>query len=215
MFYQEPKIENIPTPSPARRVLNKVTVGRVVKALLVLAIIGWGIYTNLDEDAIKTNNEGIASFDSGKSNDAIRQFQEAANSAVTNDTKINALKNLGYAYISEGKNDLALNSFRDALALAKSDSFDYYLISGEIAVLEHKPDAAERNYTKAYQMSPDDFQINNALNLFYLDLEEIAPDYADYPKALIHAQKAYDVSSAEIKNTATQNLGIAHFFNEN
>jgi len=188
---------------------------KVIWALVILAFIGFGIYNSLDEDAIETNNEGISSFDSGNSEQAIQQFKEAANSAVTNDTKINTLKNLGYVYSTEGQNDLALNSFKEALTLATINSFDYYLISGEIAVLEGKPNSAQLSYTKAYELSPNNFQINNALNLFYLDLGEIAPQYANYPKALTHAKKAYEVSSVDVKNIATQNLGIAHFLNEN
>ena len=194
---------------------SRINVSKIVSILVVVAIIGWIAYANLDEDSIKTNNEGISSFDSGNNEQAIQQFQEAANSAVTNDTKINTLKNLGYVYSSEGQNNLALKSFKEAIVSVKAGSFDYYLISGEIAVLEGKPNAAQLSYTKAYEISPNDFQINNALNLFYLDLEGVAPYYANYPIALTHAKKAYEVSSSDVKNIATQNLGIAHFLNEN
>lgn len=194
---------------------TKINTSAIVRILVVVAIIGWIAYSNLDDGSIKTNNEGISSFDSGNSEQAIQQFQEASNSAVTDDTKINTLKNLGYVYATEGQVDLALNSFKDALALAKTYSFDYYLISGEIAVLEGKPNAAQISYTKAYEIDSNNFQINNALNLFYLDLEEIAPSYSNYPKALIHAKKAYEVSDSGIKNLATKNLGIAHMLNEN
>ena len=204
------------TPSAASLPKSETSITKkVVWGLVILAFIGFGIYSSLDDDAIETNNQGISSFDSGNSEQAIQQFQEAANSAVSNDTKLNTLKNLGYVYSSEGQNDLALNSFKEALSLATVDSFDYYLISGEVALLEGKPNAAQISYTKAYNMSPNNFQINNALNLFHLDLEEIAPQYSNYPKALTHAKKAYEVSSVDVKNIATQNLGISHFLNEN
>lgn len=191
------------------------TWSKVVRVLVAVAIIGWIIYANLDEGAITTNNEGISSFDSGNNEQAAQQFKEAADSAVTDETKINTLKNLAYVYSTDGQDDLALKSFKDALTLATTGSFDYYLISGEIAFLEGKPNAAKLSYSKAYEISPDNYQINNALNLFYLDLEEIAPQYANYPKALTHAQKAYDLSGPDVKNIATQNLGMAYYFNEN
>ena len=188
--------------------------GRIVTILIILAVVGFGIYGSLDEDSITKNNEGLTSFDSGDSQTAINQFQQAAQDAATNETKINVLKNLGYVHATEGQYEQALTTFREALGLAKQNSFDYYLISGEIALLEYKPNAALLSFNKAHELNPTDFQINNSLALFYLDLEEIAPQYADYPKALSYAKKAreYDVEKSEISK---QNLAIAYFFNEN
>lgn len=188
---------------------------KTVKILIGIAIIGWVIYANIDQGAIDTNNQGLTSFNSGDSVQAVQQLKEAVNSAVSSDTKINTLKNLGYAYSSDGQNVLALNSFKEALALAKVDTFDYYLISGEIAMLENKPNSALVNYNKALAIEPNNFQINNTLNLFYLDLEDKAPSLVNYPKALVYAKKAYEVAGSEVKNIVTQNLGLAHYFNEN
>jgi|BioPla2DNA2_1021312.scaffolds.fasta_scaffold26927_4 tetratricopeptide (TPR) repeat protein len=190
-------------------------VGRIITILIILAVVGFGIYGSLDENSITTNNEGITSFDSGDSEQAIRQFQQASQEAEGTDTKLNTLKNLGYVYSSEGQYEQALQAFREALTYTSAGSFENYLVAGEIALLEGKPNAAQISYNKAYELNSNDFQINNALNLFYLDLESVAPNYVNYPKALTHAQKAFDVSTSDIKNIATQNLAIAHFFNEN
>jgi len=188
--------------------------GRVIGIILVIAFIGWGIYASLDDDSISQNNDALSSFDSGNSDQAIAQFQQASQSAVTNETKINTLKNLGYVYATEGRYDEALSTFQEALKLASSGSVDYYLISGEIALLEYKPNATLLSFNKAYELSPTDFQVNNSLALFYLDLEEIAPQYTDYSKALFYAKRAYeyDIEKSEVSK---QNLAIAHFFNEN
>jgi tetratricopeptide (TPR) repeat protein len=105
-----------------------------------------------------------------------------------------------------------VSTLKEALALSSEGSLDYYLISGEIAFLEGKPNAAQLSYQKAYQIDPNDFQVNNALALFYMDLEEVAPQYADYKKALSHAQRAFELSNLEL---AKQNLAIAHLFNKN
>jgi len=190
-------------------------VGKIIGIIIILAIVGLGIWGSMDDGAIEKNNQAISNFDSGDSEQAIRQFQQASQEATGSDTKLNTLKNLGYVYSSEGQYDQALQSFKEALTYASAGSFDHYLVSGEIALLEGKPNAAQISYNKAYELSPSDFQINNALNLFYLDLESIAPNYVNYPKALTHAQKAFDVSTSDVKNIATQNLAIAHFFNEN
>ena len=194
---------------------NSWGVGKIIKALIIVAVVGIGIYHSLDEDSITKNNEGLSSFDSGDSQTAINQLQQARQDAVTNDTKMNSALNLAYVYSSETQYEKALQLFKEAFGYANEDSFEYYLISGEIALFEGKPNAAKLSYDKAYQLRPNDFQVNNALNLFYIDIEEIAPFYSDYPKALKHAQKAYEVSNPESKNIAKQNLAIAYYFNEN
>ena len=98
---------------------------------------------------IATNNDAIANFDLGNNQQAISQLQQASQSAVTNDTKINTLKNLAYVYSTEGKEDLALQAFKEALALTSTGSFEYYLISGEVAELEDKYNSAILSYNKA------------------------------------------------------------------
>ena len=120
--------------------------------------------------------------------------------------------NLAYVYSSEGKNDLALNTFKEALTFASEGTVDYYLISGEIALLEGKPNSALVAYNKAYEKDPNGFQINNALNLFYLDIADERPQYSNYPKALTYALKANEVQPSDITK---QNLAIAYHLNEN
>ncbi|MDP2638157.1 MAG: hypothetical protein Q8P26_03795 [Candidatus Levybacteria bacterium] len=184
----------------------------IIRIIVAIAIISFIFYGSQNDTAIKTSNEGLTDFDSGDMTTAASQFQQAAKDATDDTTKIGALKNLGYTYSSDYKNDLALSTFQEALALTNTDTFDYYLISGEIALLENKPNSALLSYNKAYQINPEDFQINNALALFYLDLDEIAPQYADYSKALLYAQKAYDVNKLEVPKN---NLAIAYYYNEN
>lgn len=188
--------------------------GRIITILVVLGMIGIGVYNSLDEDSITKNNEGMSSFDSGDSQTAINQLQQAKQDAVSNENKINTLKNLAYVYTTEGQNEQALATFKEALNLTKTNSFDYYLISGEIALLEYKPNSAILSFNKAYELNSTDFQINNSLAIFYLDLEEMAPQYENYPKALSHAKKAYEYDT-EKSEIAKQNLAIAYYFNEN
>ncbi|MFC1734288.1 hypothetical protein ACFL6I_28630 [candidate division KSB1 bacterium] len=188
---------------------------KIVSALVIIAFIGWGIYASLDDDAVETNNDAVSAFSSGDSDSAITQLQQAANNATFDTNKLNTLKNLGYVYATEGYYDKALVSFKDALQYTSENSFEYYLVSGEIALLEGKPTSAKISYGKAYDIKPNDFQINNALNLFYMDLEDLYPEHVDYIKALEHAQKAYKVIDSDLKKIARQNLAIAHFFNEN
>lgn len=180
--------------------------------LALLAVIGWRIYAAMDSGAVESNNQGLSAYDSGNSQQAISQFQQASQDAVSNETKLSTLKNLAYVYSSEGQTAQALNSFKEALALTTQGSMDYYLITGEIALLQNDPATAISNYNKAYNLDPNDFQVNNALALFYMDIGDKYPKYVDYPKALSYAQKAVQKTDLEL---AKQNLGIAYYFNEN
>lgn len=190
---------------------HKINTSSAVKILLIVAIVGWGIYASIDDDAIEKNNNALSNFDAGNTVTAIQQLEDASKSAVTNDTKISTLKNLAYAYSSEGKEELSLNAFKEALSLTSTDSFDYFLISGEIELLEGGPTSALEYYNKAYLMNSTDFQINNALALFYMDLEELHPTFADHKKSLSFAQTAANATTLQ---TAKQNLGIAYFLND-
>lgn len=211
------------TPPPVRPPMPKEpwTTKKIIKTVLIVVFVGGLIIlkfglsaiNSVDNSAVEKNNTALDSFNSGDSDQAIAGFQQASKDAVTNTNKLNSLKNLAYVYSSEGKDDLALSTFQEALALASENSFDYYMISGEVALLQGKPNGALLSFNKAYALKPDDFQINNTLNLFYLDLKEEAPQYSDYPKALTYALKAYNNDPSK-SSAATQNLGIAYFFNK-
>ena len=199
---------------------EKWTTGRIIKTVIAVVFVGGliflkfglGAINSIDNTAVDTNNKALDAYNSGNSDQAIAQFQQASQSAVTNTNKINSLKNLAYVYSSEGKDDLALSTFQEALALASADSIDYFLISGEIAELENKPNAALIAYNKAYAKDPQNFQVNNSLALFYIDLYDVHPQYVDYAKALSFAQKA---NQSQNDNISKKNLALAYYFNEN
>ncbi len=69
------------------------SIGKIITIVIIIAAVGFGVYSALDEDAVAQNNEGLTNFDSGDSQTAIRQLEQAFQEAVTNETKINTLKN--------------------------------------------------------------------------------------------------------------------------
>lgn len=211
---EEKKTLNIKQPPAVLHSKSSWSARRIITILVVLVIAGVSIYNSLDEDSITKNNEGMASFNSGDSKTAISQLQQAKQDAVTNENKINSLKNLGYVYVTEGQNEQALNTFKETLALTKKDTYDYYLMSGEIALLEDKQNSALLNFNKAYEIEPKGFQVNNSLAIFYLDMEEKAAQYRDYQKALFYAKNAYEYDAVK-SETAKQNLAVAHYYNDN
>jgi tetratricopeptide (TPR) repeat protein len=212
----------ITQPAPPKRApmpKERWTTGRIIKTILVVVFVGgllllkFGLsaINSVDNTAVETNNKALEAFDSGNNSQAIDQFKQASQGAVTDANKINSLKNLAYVYSTEGQNDLALSTFNEALELVAPDSFDYYLISGEVALLEGKPNSALIAYNKAYAKDPENFQINNALALFYIDIGDLYPQYVDYRKALEHAKKANQLSNTSLSK---KNLALAHYFNE-
>jgi tetratricopeptide (TPR) repeat protein len=199
---------------------EKWTVGRIIKTVVAVIFVGGliflkfglGAINSIDSTAVDKNNAAQQSYQAGGDpNQAISQLQQASQDAVTNSTKLTTKVNLAYVYSSEGKNDLALSTFKEALSLAPADSLKYYLISGEIALLEDKPNSALIAYNKAYEKDPNDFQVNNALNLFYLDIADERTQYSDVSKALTYALKADQVQPSDITK---QNLGIAYHLNK-
>lgn len=210
-FHNEQK-EKVSPNATYSDVENKINIKNTVWFIIILVIIGYNIYTSRDENAIETNNNAISNFDSGNTQQAITQLQDASTTAISNENRINSLKNLAYIYGTEGQNEQALATFQEAFKLANKNSVDYYLISAEIALLQGKPNSAYVSFKKAFEIDSEDFQTNNSLALFYLNLDGSSVDYEDYSKALTYALKADELSDLiMVKKT----LAVVYYFNEN
>jgi len=207
-----PAENSVHQPSASVTEPKKFSAGTIFTIVIVVTVIGLGIYGSQNDDAINANNEALSNVNIGNTQEAISQLQRATEQATEEETKLHTLKNLGYVYDGEGQTSQALNTFQEALALTEQGSFDYHLVSGEIAALQGNSHTAYSSYMKAYQMNPNDYQINNSLAIFHLNVDDEALSYENYPKALSYAQKAYSLDPQEI---ARQNLGMAHYFNEN
>jgi tetratricopeptide (TPR) repeat protein len=207
-----PQTQTNETPPEPPKKSNPI--GKIISAFIFILVIGFGIYGSISDNAIDKNNNAIDSLNAGDTQTAISQLQEAKEGAVGKEDKINILVNLGYVYESEGNYDEAKTAFTEAQSLAISDSSEYFLISAELALLENDPESALANFNKALELKPNDFQINNSLSLFYLDSEELFPEYEDFAKALAHAKVSYENDDIN-SETSKQNLALAHFYNEN
>lgn len=183
----------------------------VFVVLLIRVVIS---YVNTpDYESVNKNDEAIEQFIIGDSTSALAGLEEALSSAEVSENKMNILKNLAYVLTNEGRKDEAILRFKEALEFAENDEFETNLIKGEIAYLEWNFPLAESLYLKAHDLNPTEFQINNALALFYLDLEVIAPDFEDYPSALEYALLAKKYARPDVQDIVDQNLAIAYYFN--
>jgi len=187
---------------------------KIISIAIFIGALVLSIYFGLDEGSVEKNNSALDSYNDGDADSAIVQLIEAREDAFTDDMKLNASLNLAYVYLSEMEMEKALVSLKDAFSYADEYSFEHYLILGEIALVELDPAEALLNYNKAHDLKPRDFQINNALSLFYVDMDEVAIDYYDYPKALAYAKTAFEVSEPMVKDVARMNLGLAYYFND-
>lgn len=189
----------------------------IAGVISLLILIPMMIIGGLDEWAIKQNNRAVADFTSGDLVETIAQLEDASETAASDYTKMNVLKNLGYAYSSNLEYEKAERAYEEALKYAEDESFEHYLLLGELWLLREKPKMAEENYLKAYQIRPDSFEVNNSLNLFYLNLEGFSALYEDDAKALKYAKRAHENVDpfTDNKDLATENLAIAHFYNNN
>ncbi|MCX6744797.1 MAG: hypothetical protein NTX82_04710 [Candidatus Parcubacteria bacterium] len=203
---QEVKIAAVAQAKPKKNIWISVI---ILAIFIVIGIIG-----RLSEKGAQKNDEGIKLLDSGSNyNQAIANFEESLKNLKNDDERLTVLKNMGYAYWINNEPIKAAESFKQALVLAQPDSSDFYLVSGEIALLSGDAKAAETNYLQAAGKKSDDFQANSSLGVFYLGIDEVAKDYADFPKALIYNQKAYEVNPDS--DMTKENLANNYFVLEN
>jgi uncharacterized membrane protein YvbJ len=153
------QVEAATTPklSKAKKVRRTIKIASVI--VIIGIIISLKIVYSIENSTINRINSIQATYESnGNADQAIEQLKETFDDAILKSTKLSIKKNLGYIYSSEVQNDLALTTFKEALVFAPAESYDYYLISGEIALFEKKPEEALIAYNKAYELNPKSFK---------------------------------------------------------
>lgn len=181
----------------------------VIVVILIVASFSSRILRIINRRAENQNNQALTELNEGGDVEKVIEQLDKANKTATNDDlKVVALMNKAYIYEGEEKTDLAKESFKEALSLTKTGSYDNYLISGEIANLENNFGLALENYKKAYELKPNEYLVNNALALWYLAEQ-------DYPKSLEYAKKAEQFSDEFSKDQAKENLAVISYYNKN
>lgn len=209
---EEPFFHSFNKKSVLARNLDK-PFSRVILTILVIALLwGFGYYSSLDDTIINKSNELIESIEGGEDVTG-GKFEKLAEDSYAGENKVELYKNAGYRYMYslDGDDYKAKESFKKALALVDEGTFDYYLISAEIAMTENKARTALFNYEKAYEISPSDFQVNNGLGIFYFGMTSVLEQFTDYQKALKYFKVAYEQNPS---NTIKENMAIAYFYLE-
>jgi tetratricopeptide (TPR) repeat protein len=197
--------------------INKIkTRFKIVAIMIVVGIIIFVFFNKpilqfLNDMAEDTADQAVQLYNSGDTTGALNNMLDALEMASDPKIELTLLKNIAYIYIEQGSKEDALEYLNKALLLASKDSFDYYLITGEIAWVNGQTDSAYTAYEQAKKLKTDDYQLNNNLALLHLNLNGKANKYFDYTKALAYSKKAVELN----KTKYSQNiLGIAYYFNK-
>ena len=180
--------------------------------LVPLAVAAAVFWTSVNDVAIREHNEAIDAFSEGDFETAQQALEEAENDTVSDATRAHILITRAYIETTEGNNEVALAKFREALLLLEDDMYEKPLIKGEIAYLEGDADAAEKYYLEAAKMAPNEAQTQNALTMFYLDVDGYYPEFFDPDAALLYAEETYALTQTgePMRDIALENLIVSH-----
>jgi Tfp pilus assembly protein PilF len=163
----------------------------LITIVVLAALVAANVARFSEGLAFRETEKAIELYQSGGDpEEAAKMMEDSIGGLGDDESKMESYKNIAYVYSNEENYDLSIENFEKALEYTRVGDYNYYLINGEIDLMELEIDSAFENYNKALDVRYTDFQIHNALGLFYLDMYEIAPDYVDYEKALEHFELA-------------------------
>lgn len=155
------------------------------------------------------NNLALEQMYLGNYEEAEKLFISALSKTEKDDVvdKINILNNLGLMHENMQDYETALKYYNESQSYSDSGSAGYNSIAGKILVLQDNSPKAIEYFNKALEIDVNDFDSNNILGLIYLG--DLGEKYLDYPKVLIHNEKAYSLNSSP---TMMQNLALNYYF---
>ncbi|MCK4524855.1 MAG: tetratricopeptide repeat protein [Candidatus Andersenbacteria bacterium] len=183
----------------------------IIRIVIIFVILGlFGSYGG--NKATEYNDKGIEYADKTDNyEDAINSFKQASENYTDDESKTISLINLALTYEADENNEMALKTYEEALQYAKDESYSYFIIKGGIYELKHNYNLALQSYNKAYNINPDEYQINSILGVYYSDMDEIG--HKDYNKSLKYSKRAYELEPAS--DLSKENLAVAYYLLEN
>lgn len=186
--------------------------------IVIIVAVSIGVsFLTTDNKSINAYEEGNNAAHRGDYTTAIENFEYMAQNAKNDEDKARGFISLGYTYMALNDIDTAKIALMSAKEIAETTPRDDLtgIASAELALLNNNPEEAQKQYMFAYDADPQNYEINNSMAIFYMDLEGRSTEYINDSQALIHAQKAFDAKDEYTHVTATFHLGLAHYFNEN
>ncbi len=170
-----------------------------------LAIVGFLLYkvfVAINNSTVDKINPLIENYNIGKisAQELIVGLEKEKDSSMMSENKIVLLQSLANAYYTEGNFQKSFETNKETLLLLDKNSFDFFMTQGDVLTAEEKYQEAEKLYKLAYAKKPNDYFINNALCIFYIDA---------FPseKAVSFCETAY---KKEKDILSKGNLGVAY-----
>ncbi len=210
--HKEEKVALPEMPSQPQKKFNFKKYSWIFIILFLIGLKGCSYYEDQNnEEAIKINDRIINNLSQYSYADATSQLENALSLAKDDRVKADIYSNLGFINLSEEKGAEALDNFNKALDLYDINTFDYFLMKGEIEYINRDYDKALEYYKKAYNKDPSDFLINNSLAVFYLSLDDESEKYLDVDKAIQHSKRAKEINNNDLTKS---NLATAYTLKE-
>lgn len=153
---------------------------------------------NQHKDEIKTNFAQSQKLqDNGSSTDAIENFKKIeADPEASDQQKASALRYISLSYYELGDHTRSGEYAEKAAAYYPVGSYYYLVNMADADLMLGRVPAARERLEQAIKINPRELAANNVLGLLYLGDNGI--QYADFDKALIFNQAAFDIAPGRI-----------------
>lgn len=135
--------------------------------------------------------------DNGSNTDAIENFKKIeADPAASDQQKASALRYISLSYYELGDHPRSGEYAAKAAAYYPVDSYYYLVNMADADLMLGRIPAARERLEKAIKINPHELAANNVLGLLYLGDNGL--QYADFNKALVFNQAAFDIAPGRI-----------------
>lgn len=154
-------------------------------------IVGPAMTSNYDS----LNQKGIAAYQDGNPELAISHYDSALRK-VPNlyiEDKLSILGNKALALIDLGRTEEVIQTYEEGLKLSVPGSMEAHVFRGSIALIQNDVKLAIEHFQQVLEIDENDYRGHNELGLIFLG--EYDPAFTDLDRALVHNQKAKELSS--------------------
>ncbi|MGC6370521.1 tetratricopeptide repeat protein [Pseudomonas sp. K2I15] len=135
--------------------------------------------------------------DDGNNSEAITRFKKiAADPAASDQQKAGALRFISLSYYEMGDYPRSGDFAAQAAQYYPAGSYYYLVNMADADLMRHQIPSARERLEQAVNISPHTLAANNVLGLLYLG--DNGKEYADFNKALVFNQAAFDISPGRI-----------------
>jgi Tfp pilus assembly protein PilF len=144
----------------------------------------------MDTLAQSALSSGLAFYQEGKYDNAVREFKRAISLSPQSDNAVTAYDYLATAYLKQGNNKEAIKAYQSALRLSPNRD-DLYNKLGNILLEEGNPDQAIRSYQSALRIAPHSTNYFYSLGEAYLAKGSVEDAKSQFQKIIQFSPEEY------------------------